>query len=334
VERGGQKRFCPPRSTLHAPPFTVPPNPIGRARGANSEKAGKDEKQAIAQLATSATAYQRDRFRRDAGKTVIYGLILLTGAFPLALAWRASRRSTLRHALAWAWAAWLAWVTALSLSDLRPGNHAGAARYIALCLTGCAGVAVLGARRPGVTAWNFVILAQLAVLLLPLAEGWGDLHLEPLPLVFLSATLAVGFLNYLPTRLAAAIVSSAIGCGVEIALLRSAGDDVSALERAALFSRCLLAASPWFAWLQVRTTALPLSVFDHLWLGFRDRYGLVWAQRVREQFNRAATHAGWPVVLRWRGLRLVDPTAQVDERMRDDMVTALRALLKRFGPTS
>jgi hypothetical protein len=39
-------------------------------------------------------------------------------------------------------------------------------RYLALCLTGCVGVAVLGARRPGVGAWDFVLLGLLAVLLL------------------------------------------------------------------------------------------------------------------------------------------------------------------------
>ena len=61
-----------------------------------------------------------------------------------------------------------------------PGSRVAALGYTALSLTGCAGVAVLGARRPGVGPWNFVLLGLLAVMLLPLAEGLlsrGALHL-------------------------------------------------------------------------------------------------------------------------------------------------------------
>lgn len=263
---------------------------------------------------------------------MICGLILLTAGFPLALAWRANRHTTLRHALAWTFAAWATWGLALLLTDLRPGGAADLARYIALCLTGCAAVAVLGARRPGVTAWNFVVLAQLAVLLLPIAEGLGEPRLDLLRLVFLAATLAVGVLNYLPTRLAAAMVALAIGGGVEVLRLHYSAEGAPALERAAPYSRCLLAASPWFALVSVRAAPVPRSLFDQLWISFRDRFGLVWAQRLREQFNRAAAHAGWPVVLRWRGLRLERGSATADEPSREEMVAALRALLKRFGP--
>ena len=79
--------------------------------------------------------------------------------------------------------AWLVWSTAL-------WHPTVSWRYTALCLTGCAGVAVLGARRPGVAAWHFVPLGLLAVLLMPLAEGWGHLQLSPVRAGFLGATLA------------------------------------------------------------------------------------------------------------------------------------------------
>src|SRR2546423_30545 len=94
-------------------------------------------------------------------------------------------------------------------------------RYLALCLTGCAGVAVLGARRPHVGAWNFVVLGLLAVMLLPLLETViaGAPSLDVLRVLFLSATLGVGMLNYLPTRLAPAAVLAAFGCAGEIILL-------------------------------------------------------------------------------------------------------------------
>ena len=50
-------------------------------------------------------------------------------------------------------------------------------------------MAVLGARRPGVTAWNFVVAGLLAVLLRPLFEGLGELRLGPAHLLFLGGAL-------------------------------------------------------------------------------------------------------------------------------------------------
>src|SRR5262249_23872442 len=98
-------------------------------------------------------------------------LVFLSGAYPLWRAWLANRNTSLLHAVTWAGAAWVAWGGMILVGmetgpsiDLRPGT------YLALCLTGCAGVAVLGARRPGVGAWNFVLFGLLAVMLLPLAE--------------------------------------------------------------------------------------------------------------------------------------------------------------------
>src|SRR5882672_3580671 len=93
-------------------------------------------------------------------------LVFLTGGIPLAWAWQANRRNTLIHALNWAVAAWVAWGGLIVVSE---GPGAATARYLTLCLTSCAGIAVLGARRPIAGAWNFVLLGLLAVLLLPLA---------------------------------------------------------------------------------------------------------------------------------------------------------------------
>src|SRR5438105_4854426 len=101
---------------------------------------------------------------------------LATTAYPLAVAGRASRRSTLRQAVSWAASAWALWLLVLVAAAL--GHQAGdAGRYLALCVTGCASVAVLGARRPGVGAWNFVVCGLLLVLVLPVVD-LGDLRLR------------------------------------------------------------------------------------------------------------------------------------------------------------
>src|SRR5262249_55111939 len=126
------------------------------------------------------------------------GLVFLSGLYPLWRAGRANRESSLFHAFLWAVGAWTVRGLALAAEFGTP-ERAFFLRYLALCLTGCAAVAVLGARRPGVVAWNFVVLGLLAVLLLPLAEGLltgGRGQLDGVRAVFLAGTVAVGVLNY------------------------------------------------------------------------------------------------------------------------------------------
>jgi hypothetical protein len=263
---------------------------------------------------------------------MIAWLLLLSAAYPLGRAWQATRGTTLLHAGNWLLGAWAVWAAALLAAVAVRGTAAGSLDYMALCLTGCAAVAVLGARRPGVGAWNFVVLGLLAIDLLPVAEGWGRPRLDWPRVVFLGGTLAIGVLNYLPTRIAAGVICVAIGLAVELAVLASPAGDTGGLTRLATVTRCLLAVGPWAALVQVRVSHPGWSEFDRLWLGFRDRFGLVWAQRTREQFNRAAAHAGWPVLLRWGGLRLLAGTAPLDPEVQVEIVATLRNLLKRFCP--
>lgn len=253
----------------------------------------------------------------------LWAIILLSGFFPLARAWRANRRTALKHAVGWALAAWAAWAVAAAAGAAWPGAGGGLAVYLALGVTGCAGVAVLGARRPGAAAWNFVVVSLLAVLLLPVARGLGVPKPEPWHLAFLGVALGVGVVNYLPTRLSLAVLFVAAGCGVEVARLAAVG------PAGDLPGRALLALAPWVGWVVVAQAPRPATEFDRLWLAYRDRFGLVWGQRMREQFNRAAANAGWAVTLTWQGLASAGggtppPTAEA--------VGTLQAVLKRFGP--
>jgi hypothetical protein len=56
----------------------------------------------------------------------------------------------------------------------------------------------------------------------------------------------------------------------------------------------------------------------------------MWGQRIREQFNRAAANAGWPVQLHWRGLRKVPRGAVVPAEDQVAIVQTLKEMLKRF----
>lgn len=266
------------------------------------------------------------------GMQAVCCLILLTGAYPLWQAWQANRRTTLLQATTWALFAWAAWVGTLASAAAWPGSRVAALGYLALSLTGCAGIAVLGARRPVVYAWNFVVLSLLAVLLLPLAESLlGDLRFSEPRLLFLAAVVAVGVLNYLPTRLGLVAVGLGVACGTEISRL-ALPDGGSAPPAAKPVGPWLLAVLPWVGYGLLRTRRPAPSEFDALWLAFRDRFGLVWGQQTREPFNRAAANAGWPVFLYWRGLRVHSGSALPDAATQAAIVTTLRALLKRFGP--
>lgn len=257
--------------------------------------------------------------------------LLLTAALPLARAWRANRGTSLVQAVHWAIAAWLGWVLTVAFANPAEVQDLDPRRYLALGLTGCAGVAVLGARRPHVGAWNFVVLGLLAVTVLPLAENLltGPQALTPLRTTFLGGVLAVGILNYLPTRFGLAALLLALGVGAEVWLLADPRRATSSDGWSAA-GPVLLGLVPWAAWALWRRRPPPRSQFDRLWRDFRDRYGLVWGQRVREQFNRSAAHAGWPARLYWQGLHLKAGTAPPDGETQEAMLETLPALLGRF----
>lgn len=219
----------------------------------------------------------------------LWALALMTGFWPVCAAWIDSRGTTLRHAVAWAAAAWLAW----TLTPLAPDGPIPP--YLALCLTACAGVAVLGARRPGVGAWDFVVAGLLLVLLRPLLEGVGELRLNGGHVATLAAALLVGLGNYVPTRQGPAALLLGGVCAAHLMGYRPhPGWPLAAV---------------WLAWLLARPRGRGVAAE---WRAFRDRYGFAWAARQREQFAAAAANAG---------------VEGDDERA----LTLLRATLKRFG---
>lgn len=259
----------------------------------------------------------------------VLGGLIVVGMVPLTRAWQANRRTSLAHALLWTIAAWLSWGVAFVVGDPDAGGI-DAGRYCALCLTGCAGVAVLGARRPHVAAWNFVVLGLFAVMILPLAESivLGTAPVDGLRIFFLSATIAVGILNYAPTRLGPAAMLLLPTCAGEIVLLYRPDwlpghGTANALDGS-------LTLTPWIAWLCLRRRSDESLAFNTVWWSFRDRWGLLWSQRVREQFNHAAQHAGWPARLAWRGLKVpADQTAPTPSELAK-MKQTLHAVLQRF----
>jgi hypothetical protein len=223
---------------------------------------------------------------------VICGWIaILAGLVPLGVAWWANRRTSMRDASLWAGLAWLTW--AGPLAQVPSADNI----FIALAVTGGAGIAVLGARRPHVFAWNFVVLGLVGVLILPLVEGWiiGASSLDALRLSFLAATLLVGIGNYVPTRFGIAALAAlfVVGGWFAIMLVPSRAEATPFF----LALRIVTAVVPWLT--MVSPTRRAGDDLGGEWRSFRDRLGFVWAERTREQFNRAAENAGLPFRLGW-----------------------------------
>src|SRR5262249_53320541 len=245
-----------------------------------------------------------------------WGALLIAAAgVPLFRAGRANRTTALAHALGWAVAAWCAWIAATFT-----GTAMG--QYVALVLTACGGVAGLGARRPGVGAWDGVVAGLLAVLLLPLAQGalTGSEPIDAIRKLFLAVALGVGVMNYVPTRL---------GLGAAVFLIAA---DWAVLQPGPPepLVALLIGWSPWLAWLGFVIWPSEGWEGDCLWRDFRDRFGVVWAQRLREQFNAAAANAKLPVTLGWSGLRRGDGQPLSDSD-RSASLELLKALMTRFG---
>jgi hypothetical protein len=244
--------------------------------------------------------------------------------------WRNNRDTSLAHAAAWAMLAWVAWILTIWFEPI--GTEPGICLYLALAFTGCAGIAVLGARRPGVKMWNAVVAGLLLVELLPVAEALArqrELQLDTPRLIILAGACSVGLLNYLPTRALTGVVAVALGCACQWLRLRAAAPGLAPWADA--LGRAAVAASPGVILLTRSSWPVrPTNDFDRIWLGFRDRFGLVWGQRLREQFNQAARHAGWLVTLRWAGLRIQPGSPPPDRDDWQSMLGALAALMKRF----
>jgi hypothetical protein len=250
----------------------------------------------------------------DAGPAGI-GLALVSAVFPLSRAWRGARGTALRAAVVWAG---LATALAFGSQVLAATGPAASGRswaahlaYVAALAALATLVSVLNARTPGGGAWAILMALLVAVFLLPWleapglarrAQGLERLRLDAPWTLFYGLVVLAGVTNYLPTRYGPAALWLALGFAAEYLALthRPVG-----LPRGAVLASAFpgsLALAVWTADRCARRPRAAASRLEAVWVWFRDHWGVVWALRVQERFNRSAAAQRWPVRLGWFGV--------------------------------
>ena len=169
---------------------------------------------------------------------------------------------------------------------------------------------VLGARRPGITAWPwFVIFPLILVLQWPAASellgNTSDAAIRiPSPTVIgFLLVLLMGSGNYFGTGCTTSML-----CGVAAAtLIVLPVTEWASFSAAWLFPLgCAMLASA-AALLPPRFFLRDISVVSpsQLWSDFRDIYGIVWAKRVMDRVNQFADREHWDVRLTLDGFEAV-----------------------------
>jgi hypothetical protein len=256
---------------------------------------------------------------------------------------RRVRGTTLTAPTLWWMAAALALAVveaAIASGRLAPATLAGSLwRYTAAVGTFCPLVAVLGAKRPQDRGWQWVLAALWLVLLVPVAQaivapGGTRLELFAAWQWLLWGFIAMGLLNYLPTRFAISALLAAAG---QYRLFDGAAGQLAepAASRATLWGLGLLVAA-WIAGEVAAATSRPSPTLlpqSRRWLAFRDAWGAFWAIRVLQRVNESAELGGWPIRLQWSGVATASDAAIVDE-LPPDLEAALDQsldnLLRRF----
>ena len=200
---------------------------------------------------------------------------------------------------------------------------------------------MLNARSPGGRVWAGLMAILVLVFLIPWLEGpWRMrkaagltlLHLDSPWTIFYGLLVVVGVTNYLPTRFGPAAAWLTLGFGLEF--LGLTRDDWPASRRAGLWawSSWSMAVAGWSAWRCGGQASSARDDLERLWLWFRDLWGVVWALRVQERFNRTAESKGWPLRLGWFGLEPVDGAAAGQGADGSpEAEAAFRGLIRRFA---
>lgn len=202
-------------------------------------------------------------------------------------------------------------------------------------------VSTLGARNPGVSAWQvFVVVPLIIVLLWPglsdlISSRWQEsLQLGVPAFSGLCLVLLMSMSTCVGTSLTFA--SMFFFSAVSLSLFPGMGwmDLVSPWQSAIPFlllsGVALAAMSIRIRGRAIETARTRSELVDASWALFQDLYGLVWARRIQERVNQFASREKWSVLLTHEGFRDGHGKAPSDEELEKPR-DALRWVLSRFA---
>ncbi|MGZ0164153.1 MAG: hypothetical protein ACKVII_09565 [Planctomycetales bacterium] len=213
--------------------------------------------------------------------------------------------------------------------------------YLAAVVLLCPGIAVLGARRPGASAWAFFVLLPLVLVLMwpavasfQVARLADSIEIEVPALVGFGIVLIMSGGNYFGTRYTMSTLYYAAAIVLVVAPMSVAAPDFFPERSMARFMAALgflLAIGEASS----RSNAAPndeISRFDVLWFDFMDSFGMVWAKRVMDRVNESARHEKWTMQLELHGFVPLAESPSAEELLRTEerIEHTFRWLLKRF----
>jgi hypothetical protein len=271
-------------------------------------------------------------------------LALACGFIPLARAWKATRGTALRPALIWAGITLglsLASELTVFSEPLNSGRPLGGQiAYLSTIAAFATLISVLNARTPGSGAWGILMVMLVVVFLVPWLEGgglvregngWDRLRLTAPWTIFYGLLVIAGVTNFLPTRFGSA--AAVLGLGFVLEFLGLTRADWSHETKGLIWTAVPLcwACSAWLADIDSHRRPTTQPGLERLWWWFRNGWGVVWALRVQERFNKAAESARWPFRLTWHGVVSIQTESSTPFEIPDAAEATLAGLLRRFA---
>lgn len=257
---------------------------------------------------------------------VTLSLLSLAALGLFALLWPAVRDSTLRYA--WGWTG-LTLAAVLGTEWLVAGAQSAPdadwlipTRYMAAVFLFCPMMSVLGSKRPHDQAWQWIVLSLWGILVLPAMEWFAvrrgaTMEIHGVRGWFLVLLILMTGLHAIGTR------GSLIGLLVAVAqflMLQEHLPNVVSKLAVAGIGRQPTSLTQLLA-IGLLETALVVAFrlfkrppsgqgLNRVWCDFRDQFGTLWALRIMERVNAAASAGGWRTRLEWNGFS----TAAAEDR--------------------
>ena len=251
---------------------------------------------------------------------------------------------TVKHSWRWALVAALSLLVSVAMSGLLFAISPAVSsllQLLSVTLMLTPAVSTLGARNPGVSAWQiFVVVPLIIVLLWPgLSDLISSRGQEPLRLGVpafsgLCLVLLMSMSTCVGTSLtfASLFFFSAVSLGLFPAMgwMDLISPWQSAIPFLLLIAIVLAARSIRIRVRAIETAGTRSELVDATWALFQDLYGLVWARRIQERVNQFASGEKWSVLLTHEGFRDENGRAPSDEELEKPR-DALKWVMSRFA---